>query len=183
MTDPDSSYRTISLTQGQFALVDTADFDWLMQWKWYAAKTGSLYAQRATYNPRRVVKMHRLIVGLEHGDPRQVDHINHQTLDNRRSNLRICAQFQNARNRPLSRGNSSGYMGVSWNIGVRKYIANIRVNGLLIHLGCFADPIEAAMVRDEASLKHFGEFASLNFPLAKPIAPESSSRPRGIRAA
>ena len=86
--------KQIKLTQNKVALVDDADHDWLSQWKWYAVKdySGDFYATRNSSwkaGKQHTIRMHRQILGLERGDKRISDHINHSTLDNCRSNLRI----------------------------------------------------------------------------------------------
>ncbi len=108
MTTPSEEYRLIPLTKGQFAKVDTADYDWLMQWKWCATwvqSTNSYYAMRSVRigprceNKKRPVLMHRQILGLEPGNPLTGDHIWHDTLDNRRSQLRVATQMENNKNK------------------------------------------------------------------------------------
>ena len=96
--------KKIELTQDQYAIVDDADYDWLNQWKWFAYKhrRGNFYAARMspTKNGSRFyIRMSREILGLEHNDKRQGDHIHHNTLDNRRANLRICTNAENLKNR------------------------------------------------------------------------------------
>src|SRR5882762_1985840 len=95
VTQPlDESYRLIPLTQGQNAIVDAADFEWLSKWNWQAQwdeHTKGFYARRALYGGGAVI-MHRLI----YKSPcKQVDHKNHNTLDNRKLNLRGCNQQEN----------------------------------------------------------------------------------------
>lgn len=105
--------------------------------------------------------LHYLIVGgvLPH---EMVDHVNRDTLDNRRSNLRKCSRAQNAVNSKLRVTNSSGYRGVSFSKG--RWAARIRDNYAYVHLGLFDDPVAAARAYDSAALKLHKEFASLNFP-------------------
>jgi len=79
-----------------------------------------------------------------------VDHINGNPRDNRWTNLRIVTAAQNSQNAARSRKNSSGVTGVSWNIGVNKWVATIYANGKHTHLGCFDDLAEAAQVRKAA---------------------------------
>src|SRR5882762_4759564 len=118
VTQPlDESYRLIPLTQGQNAIVDAADYEWLSKWHWYAhwcPTTHSFYA--GTNIPVDggywTVKMHRLILQLARGDRREGDHKNGDTLDYRRNNLRIAEHRQNCENRrrPHPR-NTSGFKG------------------------------------------------------------------------
>lgn len=87
--------RKIRLTQGQFALVDDEDYEWLSRWNWFAQLSpdaGYYTAERAETLPngkRRKVRMSRLILGLDHGDPRHAKHVRNDYLDNRRSELSI----------------------------------------------------------------------------------------------
>ncbi len=156
----------IPLTQGQFAIVDAADHDFLMQWKWFAQwhdRTQSFYARRAIRlsSPRRleVINMHRLLLGLHKGDMRQSDHRNGNTLDNRRENLRIADSFQNAWNHRVQSSNTSGYKGVSFCARTSKWRAQIQVRGTKKYLGSFPEKEEAYLVYCEAAKQMHGEFA------------------------
>ena len=122
--------------------------------------------------------MHRLIaerMGLKILDL-QVDHINGDKTDNRRSNLRVATNGQNRANSKLNDNNKSGLKGVhlkkrpasknrerkqrSDTMGDR-WVAQINVNGKKYHLGNFDTKEEAHEVYSEAARKHFGEFASV----------------------
>lgn len=103
---------------------------------------------------------HRMIMNASSG--MQVDHINGDTLDNRRCNLRLCTCAENAQNRKLQ-GGSSNFKGVHWYRRDKKWYAQIRVNKGLIHLGYFDDEEGAAFAYDVAARILFGEFARLNF--------------------
>src|ERR1035437_8057727 len=94
--------KRIPLTRGQFALIDDDDFNKFGGLKWFASlnkKTGSFYASRGVgpRKKRRIVRLHREIMGSPEG--LKVDHRNHNTLDNRKENLRICTNSQNMMNR------------------------------------------------------------------------------------
>lgn len=136
-----SKYDRIFLTQGKFTLVDPGDYGWLIQFDWHAKKdpsTGKYYAARnLTTRKGATVQMSREIMGLLKGDSMQVDHISGDTLDNRRSNLRICTNSENAMNRSLQKNNTTGFKGVVFikNNGRPRYAANIRANGKTIYLG------------------------------------------------
>jgi hypothetical protein len=169
-----SDVRNIPLTQGQMAIVDASDYDWLSQWKWHAVwnpGTKSFYAHRQEPtggNPRqRSVRMHRQIIGILHGDRRMVDHANHDTLDNRRSNLRPASNSENQRNREAGPTNTSGFKGVSWHKNDKKWHSRVMVQGKTVFFKGFLSREEAASAYDEEALKHFGEFAVLNFPRAR----------------
>lgn len=159
--------KKIPLTQGQFAIVDDEDYEKLSQYKWYAHKTsyGTYMAVRAKRFGRQVrhISMHRQILGLKKGDGKIIDHINHNTLDNCRCNIRICTQSQNLQNMKPRKNHSSIFKGVYWNKKAKKWHAQIRNYGQLIHLGLFNSEIKAAKIYDKAARKLFGEFTLTNF--------------------
>jgi hypothetical protein len=96
----------------------------------------------------------------------ETDHINHNGLDNRKTNLRICTTSQNAQNRPKDTRNISGYKGVGrcMSRGCNyEWRAEIKINGKKIHLGLFHSPEKAALAYDKAARNLFGEFALTNF--------------------
>ena len=161
--------KQIKLTQGQFALVDDADYDWLNQYKWFAHKSrGNFYAGRMSptkKGTRYAIRMHRQIFGLEHDDKRDTDHINHNTLDNHQENLRICTHRQNMKNQKKRPNTTSKYKGVCWKKKEKKWYVRITVDGNRISLGRFTDEKEAATAYNKAAKKYFGNFAYLNvFP-------------------
>jgi len=154
--------KRIRLTQGEFAIVDDADFEYLNQWKWYFKKypkTG--YATRAPWENGKqyTLFMHTLILKTPKG--MCSDHINGNGLDNRKSNLRTCTYQQNAFNRKKRQNMTSRFKGVNWHKGNRKWEAGIKINGRRIYLGEFDLPIEAAMAYKKAALEYHGEFARL----------------------
>jgi hypothetical protein len=152
--------KTIKLTQGKSTLVDDEDFEWLNQWKWhykngYASRTFQINGK--SYHSR----MHREIINPP--ENMFIDHIDHNTLNNCRSNLRICTSSENARNRKCT--NKSGYKGVVWDKNRKKWDAVIwnKNRRKKTFLGQFSDPIEAAKAYDNAAKKYYGEFAKTNF--------------------
>lgn len=106
------------------------------------------------------IKLHRIIANAPQN--MTVDHINGNKADNRRSNLRICAQAENSRNVRTSKSNTSGYKGVWWHCQNKKWRASITLNGKPIHLGLYDDKIEAAKAYNKAAIRYHGEFAKLN---------------------
>lgn len=157
----------IALTQNQFALVDDADFKWLNQFKWYALKScDTHYACRKAYidGKKRMIAMHRIILGLTFADGKHTDHIDGDGLNNSRSNLRVCTRQENGFNqRPQRRITSSRFKGVSWIKREERWQAYIKYEGECKFLGYFDDEIDAAKAYDRNAQRLFGEFARLNF--------------------
>ncbi|WP_261540538.1 HNH endonuclease [Burkholderia multivorans] len=132
--------KEIALTRGLVALVDDEDYEKFSTVSWNASAYG--YAVRMIRHPQLAgkwtsISLHRQIMGLSFGDGRQVDHINGNKLDNRKENLRICTNTQNAWNRGAQCNNRSGFKGVSWFKRDRKWVARIRVAGKYKHLGYY----------------------------------------------
>lgn len=160
--------KEIVLTHGQVALVDDEDYEWLMQWKWYANKSnGKWYAITYTKvggdkETGECVKMHRMILNAPKGV--LVDHKNGDGLDNRRHNIRTCTYSNNAMNKRASKSNKTGYKGVFWNKQHQKYCAQIYINGKSKRFAYSDSPEVSALAYDKMAKKIFGEFAKLNFP-------------------
>ena len=151
-------------------MVDAEDFDRVNEFKWQYLKVGTGYAQRKQHigykdgkQIQKIILMHRFIMGVEDSKV-HVDHINHDTLDNRKSNLRLCTNSENSRNKIVRKGGSSKYKGVWKERGnlVRPFRSGIVLNQKRINLGRFAIEREAAIAYNKAALHYFGEFALLN---------------------
>jgi hypothetical protein len=103
---------------------------------------------------RKTIYMHRLILGLEHGNPLQCDHINRDRLDNRRSNLRAVPQARNLRNLGSKSGSTSQYRGVWWRRERGKWGAQAKLEDVAYHLGTFANEDDAARAVNEFWVSH-----------------------------
>lgn len=158
----EESLTRVPLPHGMFTIVDTADAHLVTGGhRWRVNSHG--YAIRGGGRARiPAVSMHRLILCAPKGS--EVDHINGDKLDNRRSNLRLCAHAENLRNSAPYRNNTSGFKGVTWHTQSCKWRATIKVNYRQISLGLYASAIEAAHAYDEAARAHFGPYARINFP-------------------
>jgi AP2 domain len=162
--------RWVPLSVGRFALVDADVYDEIKAngpWFFHKAPDGGYAAKRRRVkgHTQKIVYMHRVIM---HAKGQQiVDHKNRRTLDNRRQNLRVVDNRQSNANRGKHRraGASSRYKGVYRPSGcINRWGALITVDDEGIRLGNFDSEIEAARAYDEAAKKHFGEYATLNFP-------------------
>jgi hypothetical protein len=170
--------KTIPLSQNgdkhkgkYFAMVDDEDYDYLMQWIWYASvKKRNVYARRGK-TTNGSASMHRLL--MNPSSDKQVDHIDHNGLNNQKSNLRICTHSENQRNRRTLKKVTSKYMGVSMHKEERvsregrawTYIlwhAQLNVHQKAVYSKYFKTEIEAALAYNEAAIKYHGEFATIN---------------------
>jgi HNH endonuclease len=145
----------IQITPTKYAFVDKEDFDLLNQYKWSLNVYG--YAYR-NYSVKNGGMMHRLIMKCPKDS--EVDHINHNPLDNRKENLRVCSRAENARNSNKKVG-SSIYKGVMKFQG--KWRAKIKFFYKDIHIGMFDNEFDAAQAYDLKAKELFGNFAKLNF--------------------
>lgn len=160
----------IPLTRGAFALIDAADISLVSAYKWRLGSNGrkryavsTVTVSRGKY---RTLYLHRLIFG---DDTFQVvDHIDGDSLNNTRVNLRGCTHAENAKNKRAIKA-ISGFKGVRLHLNPlnwpRPWYAKICVDGQKLHLGSFATAEEAAKAYDAAARFYHGEFAATNAEL------------------
>lgn len=155
--------KQIPLSNGKYALVDDEDYPALSQYKWYFHHEG--YAVRSFRKGTRIkqISMHRFLTNPPKG--RQVDHINGNRLDNRRTNLRICTSKENGRNRTKRLGSSSSYKGVYRHRRWDRWDVAVGSGKTRIWLGGFNNEHHAALVYDLWAVDLYGEFAKTNFPI------------------
>ena len=163
--------RQIPLTQGYVTIVDEDDYHWLIRFKWCTgkARTKMPIARRAAKRGEgmgskfKEIMMHRLIMGDPEGY--QIDHINGDTLDNRKVNLRICTRTQNMVNQKNRSSNKTGFKGVSANKQIGGFDSFISGPGhKQRNLGHFKTAEEAALAYDSSARAMHGNFARFNFP-------------------
>jgi hypothetical protein len=166
MTTPSAElYREIPLTQGQVAIVDAEDYARLSLHKWFAAWDPGTLSFRAGRNAPRVngrqkpIYMHRAVLCVENHDKRHVDHRNHNTLDNRKQNLRIASSSENQCNRAKQKNNTTGYKGVQ--VRGKRFTAFIGARGERHYLGCFSTATEAYCAYCTAASRLHGEFSGV----------------------
>lgn len=146
----------IPLTKGKFAIVDKFDFERLNKFKWLATNR---YAARAIYieghGKQTWIFMHKEITNAPRG--MEVDHINHNTFDNRRSNLRIATHQQNSFNHPGY--GTRGITKVTDRPLKKPYCVRLMIGGKNLYLGYYKTLDEAQKVWKEAATKYYGQFA------------------------
>jgi hypothetical protein len=154
--------RVIELTRGQVAIVDDEDYERFAQYRWCFMHAGyAMRRQKKAEGSNKVcILLHRAIVGAKKGE--SVDHINGNTLDNRRENLRICTHAENLRNQRLKKTSSSGLKGATLCKKTGKWCSKITKDGKTIHLGKFETAAEAHAAYCAASVSLHGEFARFN---------------------
>lgn len=145
-----------------FALVDVGDAERVLMLPWFLeTRRFTSYARTWKTNTR----LHQFVLEGECQEGREIDHINHDGLDNRRCNLRVVTLAQNAQNKQCR--NPHGYKGVRPAVGKSgtvRWRGYFNRHGTYRHLGMFDTVEEAARAYDRAAREAFGEFAHLNFP-------------------
>lgn len=163
LTDNGDGTHTVVLTRGKTAIVNSVDADFIGQWNWcaYRCPKGTFYAVRTDHDGavQRTVRMHRALACAP--SSMEVDHVDRDPLNNRRSNIRIATRAQNNRNRGRQRNNTSGYKGVSWYAEHEQWGGRIRVGGRTHFLGLHHDPADAYAAYCEAAARLHGEFANV----------------------
>lgn len=169
--------RKLKTSNGYTFLVDNEDYNKVIQWSWYGNDTKSDYVviQRTGYCKEyykktgycsKTIKLSRFLMGVTDRHL-TVDHIDNNPLNNQRSNLRICTQKENSRNKSPYKNSTSKYLGVhrifpDRKNGEKRYRATIRPPEGRIQLGVFANETEAAKAYNVAAKKIYGKYANLN---------------------
>lgn len=167
--------KEIPLTRGKFALVDDEDYEELSRYKWHASKSGYALRNVRENGKLRDIFMHLTILKPPPGF--EGDHIDRDSLNNTRANLRPATRSQNAINTGYRKGRFRGVCkeGAFWG-------ARIKTDGKGVWLGTYATAEEAALAYDTAAVEQHGEFADLNFPggtgqRPPPVAIKDKPRP------
>lgn len=154
------------VSTGEIFFFDKDDFDKIKNTLWYRCNRNT---EHVKYIGSRNGKcIHRYILNAPPGY--EIDHINHNPLDNRKINLRICTHQQNQFNQPLQKNNYSGVTGVSFYPPRKKYRARIKYNQKELHLGYYTSFLEAVQARNEGMRLLFGDFGFYTLVPDTPIA-------------
>jgi hypothetical protein len=171
--------------RGLVAKVSLQDVARVRRYRWYVSQHGYVTTVMQERGKRLWgVRLHRYVLGIRNGMKVIVDHRHHDKLDNRRSQIRVVSNMQNAWNQRGLSGGTSKYKGVSRAKKDKRWNAGIKINETSIPLGGYETEIEAARAYDAAALFHFGEFAYVNFEDSVPRSSEEirqeahSARPK-----
>ncbi len=152
------------LTKGYCALIDDEDLCLVNQYRWwtYEDKSGPNLFYALSTSTGKTMSMHRVVMGCQMGDGKQIDHIDGDGLNNQKNNLRFCTGSQNCMNR-ISANSTSQHKGVTWKKANQKWCAQIMMDGRKKHIGLYEKEKDAAKACDQMAFQVFGEFARLNF--------------------
>ena len=135
-------------------LIDLEDYEKIKDIKWRVNDQLRVICNKNKYGSKF---LHRFI--MNYSGELSIDHINRNTLDNRKKNLRICKQQDNMCNLSLRKSNKFGVSGISWNKKMKKYEVYLSKSNKKHYLGCYENFEEAVKIRLEAEELYYGEFA------------------------
>ena len=136
-------------------IFDINDFEKVSKYHWYEETNG--YIRSSGKRKEDKIFLHRLI--MDFPENMWIDHINHNTLDNRKLNLRIASTSQNTMNHIKGSNNTSGMSGVVWVKNRNKWKSQIKFNGQLIFLGEYDKFEDAGKRRKQAEEEYFKEYS------------------------
>lgn len=155
--------------KGYFITIDTSDYLLISKYTWRPNKIKDqpwlIYFRTYTegsHTTRKEILMHRLIMGCTYKDGINIDHIDGNTLNNSKSNLRRCSISQNVANARKAPNKSSPYKGVTLDAKSGKWKVTITCKGRSYHLGYYINILDAAKTYNEKAIELFGEFAKIN---------------------
>lgn len=140
-------------SKGEPFYFDLEDYEKIKPYTWRYNQDGYVISQPNG----KIIRMHMLI--MDSDGTKDIDHINHVTYDNRKSQLRVCEHYQNIVHCKTYSNNTSGRKGVYWDKNREKWMVCLTVNKKTYHLGRFDDYNQAIKVREEAEQKYHKEFA------------------------
>lgn len=155
----------VPLHDGSFAIIDAVDMDRvsIIAWQHRIEEWGQEYALGAVPGSRRIVRMHRLLLCFPLW---RLDHIDGDGLNNRRSNLRFCENWENGWNcKKRKPGKYSRFKGVTVHKASGLWKSQLQKHRKQVHAKYHKTEMEAALAYDAAAIEHFGEFAATNATL------------------
>jgi hypothetical protein len=150
--------------ENRYAIIDKEDYARLANFRWYARVTPCTIYVVGFFHGKYIGYMHRVIMRLPKGNKKQIDHINHNGLDNRKSNLRVVSHKEQHYNRKAKRLSNVKFVGVSQQEIRTGFRANLNKNGINIFDATCATAEYAALLRDIKAALEFKNFAYQNFP-------------------
>lgn len=157
--------KIIKLNKGFKTIVDDEDYIKFKDYNWTTLHKGNTVYVRRWENvngKNTTICLHREILNITNPNI-VVDHIDGNGLNNQKSNIRICSQIQNTRNRPGNLNSTCRYKGVSLSKNRKKFISQLGFEGKVYYLGTYDTPEEAAKIFDSAARFYQKEFAFVNF--------------------
>jgi hypothetical protein len=151
--------KIFKISGGESVIVDKDDLKIVSRYKWHPLRGKHTTYAQAKINGKMKL-MHRVILSPD--SSQLIDHINHNGLDNRRSNLRKVTSSQNNMNARISKNNKSGIKGVHWKTSHKSWRAVIDYNGKQIGLGYFKDINKAKEAREIAVRKYHKEYGHIS---------------------
>lgn len=145
----------VTYNTGDCFFADLEDFELIKDYCWFVHEDDTGYKSLVARVPGtdKHIKMSHLL-GFKN-----YDHINRNSLDNRKSNFRKADNTENMRNRSLFSNNKSGVTGVYWAKDKDRWVASVKINKKDKYLGAFADKEDAIKARLQAEADYYGAFA------------------------
>ena len=156
--------KELKLTKGYVAIVDDEDYETVSKWRWSATQCcNKIYARRTQKfgNKKVNIYLHRFLMNVHLCNSSvNCDHKDRDTLNNQKSNLRVCTKAENQRNKTKKKNAQSKFIGV---VKARKnWAARITHEGKAVYIGTYQSEEEAAIAYNKKKIELHGEFANLN---------------------
>lgn len=143
--------------KGEKFYFDIEDYDKIKDRCWHMIKGYATSKINLKGNKTQIIQMHRLIMNVTDKSI-EIDHISHNTYDNRKCQLRIVTHSQNGMNKDKQSNNTSGIKGVHFDKRTSRWVASIMCNRRYIFLGRYINITDADKARKEAEEKYFGKY-------------------------
>ena len=140
--------------------IDLADYPLVSKYTWGISSNGYVISYSLRRKTGKLIHLHRLLTDCPPN--MKVDHINHNRLDNRRENLRVCTSQQNNLNVRKYAKSTSKYKGVTYCKQLNKWRAKTKHLGKTISLGYYDTEEEGALAYNKYMLEHHKDYAQLN---------------------